>query len=57
MNQRQKQKEATRSKIMETSRELFREFGFEVTTRNIAESSGISVGTIFVHFKENEIRI
>ncbi|NRA63216.1 MAG: TetR/AcrR family transcriptional regulator [Pseudobacteriovorax sp.] len=52
MNQRQKQKEATRSKIMETSRELFREFGFEVTTRNIAESSGISVGTIFVHFKD-----
>ncbi len=43
----------TRNKIVITARELFAEKGFEETTTNmIAKAAGISVGSIYSHFKD-----
>jgi AcrR family transcriptional regulator len=46
---------ATRERILETSRQLFAENGFEAaTTRGIAEKAEIGVGTLFNYFPTKE---
>lgn len=46
---------ATRERILETSRQLFAENGFEAaTTRDIAEKAEIGVGTLFNYFPTKE---
>ena len=52
MNKRQKQKAETREKILEIARSLFSRKGFEVSMRFLANEAGISVGSLFVHFKD-----
>ena len=48
-------REATRQRILEASRQLFHENGFEVaTTRDIAEKAQIGVGTLFNYFPTKE---
>ncbi|MCK5312901.1 MAG: TetR/AcrR family transcriptional regulator [Desulfobacteraceae bacterium] len=50
---RQKQKEETRSIILDTARSLFSEIGFTDTTiRKIAEKAGVGFGTVFNHFPD-----
>ena len=52
-NRRQTQKEETRKLIMENSRDLFNELGFDKTsTRAIALRAGVGVGTVFSHFPD-----
>lgn len=47
------QKEETRKIILEISRELFNELGFDKTsTRAIAKQAGVGVGTVFSHFPD-----
>ena len=47
------QKEETRKIILESSRELFNELGFDKTsTRAIATRAGVGVGTVFSHFPD-----
>lgn len=47
------QKEETRRIILESSRELFNEHGFDKTsTRAIANRAGVSAGTVFSHFPD-----
>ena len=47
------QKEATRKMILESSRELFNEQGFDKTsTRAIANRAGVGTGTVFSHFPD-----
>lgn len=47
------QKEETRKIILERSRELFNELGFDKTsTRSIATRAGVGVGTVFSHFPD-----
>lgn len=47
------QKEETRKIILESSRELFNELGFDKTsTRAIAKHAGVGVGTVFSHFPD-----
>lgn len=47
------QKEETRKIILESSRELFNEQGFDKTsTRAIANRAGVGVGTVFSHFPD-----
>lgn len=47
------QKEETRKIILERSRELFNELGFDKTsTRAIATRAGVGVGTVFSHFPD-----
>jgi len=53
-NQRQKQKRETRGKILAAAMIMFAERGFSVTTTEIAQSAGISHGSIFVHFTTRE---
>jgi len=49
----QKRSMETRRKIVITARELFAENGFEETNTNmIAKAAGISVGSIYSHFKD-----
>ena len=49
------QKEETRRIILESSRVLFNELGFEKTsTRAIAENAGVGVGTVFSHFLDKQ---
>jgi len=49
----QKRSIETRNKIVITARELFAENGFEETNTNmIARAAGISVGSIYSHFKD-----
>ena len=55
MNKRQQQKMATRAKLVSTARELFAAQGFlNTTTAQIAKSSGVAHGTLFVHFATRE---
>ena len=50
---RQKQKEETRSIILDAARSLFTEIGFTDTTiRKIAKKAGVGFGTIFNHFPD-----
>lgn len=45
----------TRSEILKTAQQLFNERGYhEVTTRDIAETLGISKGNLTYHFKKKE---
>jgi AcrR family transcriptional regulator len=47
--------EETRSQILETALELFRERGYEETTmRGIAEAAGVSVGNAYYYFRSKE---
>lgn len=58
MNKRQRQKQRTRSHILGVAKELFINKGFlSTTTSDIAKSSGIAHGTLFLHFptKDNLI--
>lgn len=49
---RQEQKTETRLKLLEIARKLFDENGFEATSmREIAKTSGMAVGSLFVHFE------
>ena len=57
MNKRQKQKAETREKILEIARSLFSRKGFEVSMRFLANEAGISVGSLFVHFKDKHDRV
>lgn len=51
MGVRNKQKQATREKVLEAARDLFNETGYEETTiRAIAERAGVSVGSVFTTF-------
>lgn len=50
---RQEQKENTRNLILETSKKLFLERGYEKTTmRMIASEAGVATGTAFTHFPD-----
>jgi len=49
-SKRQLQKERTRKKIIETAYQIYSQQGFAATTATIAKQSGVSHGTIFVHF-------
>lgn len=50
---RQKQKEETRSIILDTARALFSEIGFaETTIRKIAKKAEVGFGTVFNHFPD-----
>lgn len=52
-NRRQTQKEDTRKIILESSRDLFNDLGFDKTsTREIALRAGVGVGTVFSHFSD-----
>lgn len=51
MNKRQLQKQQTRNNIIAAARELFTQQGFlNTTTSQIATTSGIAHGTLFLHF-------
>ncbi len=53
VSRRHIQKEETREIILESSRELFNELGFDKTsTRAIANRAGVGVGTVFSHFPD-----
>lgn len=48
---RDRQKQATRARLLDAGLALFAEQGFEATTvRQIAERAGVAVGSVFVHF-------
>jgi AcrR family transcriptional regulator len=48
-------KRATRERILEAARRLFREQGFEAaTTRDLARAAGIAAGTLFNYFPTKE---
>ena len=47
---RQIQKEKTKEKILESAYTVYCEKGFAATTSLVAETAGVSHGTIFVHF-------
>jgi AcrR family transcriptional regulator len=52
-NIRQQRKNETRQIILETSKRLFTEFGYEDTsTRQIAADAGVGIGTVFAHFPD-----
>lgn len=52
-NRRQTQKGETRIIILESSRDLFNDLGFDKTsTRAIALRAGVGVGTVFSHFPD-----
>ncbi len=47
--------EQTRTQILETALQLFRERGYEVTTmRGIAEAAGVAVGNAYYYFRSKE---
>lgn len=53
MASREAQKQQTYKNILQTSEQLFREYGYEnVSTRQIAKASGVAVGTVFSHFPD-----
>jgi len=57
-SKRQQQKENTRKKIVKAAYQIYSQQGFTATTATIAEESGVSHGTIFVHFPSvNELLI
>lgn len=50
---REAQKRQTRRRILAAASESFEQRGFEATTmRSVAESAGVAVGTVFVHFED-----
>jgi AcrR family transcriptional regulator len=54
-NRREREKEELRRKILDTSRRLFAEHGYEaVTMRTIAEAIEYTPRTIYLHFKDKE---
>lgn len=51
MGVRNKQKAATREKVLSAARDLFNEIGYDETTiRAIADRAGVSVGSVFTTF-------
>lgn len=53
MRPRDAQREASRQRVLEASRELFAEFGYEATTvRMIADRAQLSVGGVFTTFED-----
>ncbi len=51
MGVRNKQKAATREKVLSAARDLFHEIGYDETTiRAIADRAGVSVGSVFTTF-------
>jgi AcrR family transcriptional regulator len=49
---RKRQKAESHARILESARALFIEHGYDATTaRDIAKRAGLSVGTLFLHFK------
>lgn len=53
--QRQEQKENTKLKVYHCAKRLFKEKGFDnVIMEEIAEAAGVSVGTIYFHFKSKQ---
>jgi len=49
---RKRQKAESHARILESARALFIERGYDATTaRDIAKHAGLSVGTLFLHFK------
>jgi AcrR family transcriptional regulator len=49
---RKQQKAESHARILAAARALFRKRGYDATTaRDIAERAGLSVGTLFLHFK------
>ncbi|MBI3865988.1 MAG: TetR/AcrR family transcriptional regulator [Planctomycetia bacterium] len=49
------EKQATRGRIVDSARELFRTRGFDATTtRDIARAAGIAAGTLFNYFDSKE---
>ncbi len=52
---RQQQKAETRRRLIEQAADLFAEHGYEgTTTRQIAESCDVSIGTVFAHFPNKQ---
>lgn len=50
---RKLQKQATRQKLLDCAQMLFSEQGYKhVSTRQIALAAGVSIGTLFSHFKD-----
>jgi AcrR family transcriptional regulator len=55
-NGRAARKEATRQRILVVAKSRFLEVGFQqVTTREIAELSGVAAGTVFAHFADKHV--
>ncbi|KNZ70404.1 transcriptional regulator, TetR family [Thermincola ferriacetica] len=55
MTRRERKKEATRLKIMETAIRLFKKRGFEQTTMNrISEEADVALGTLYNYFPSKE---
>ena len=53
MPTRADQKMATRERLLEAAKQLFIAQGYEeTTTRQLAQASGVSVGTVFAHFAD-----
>ncbi|MCZ6757767.1 MAG: TetR/AcrR family transcriptional regulator [Bacteroidetes bacterium] len=56
MNKRDKQREATRSRILEAALRVFSDNGFAAAgTREIANQAGVNQGLITYHFKSKDI--
>jgi len=56
MNKRDKQREETRSKILEAALRVFSDHGFAAAgTREIANQAGVNQGLITYHFKSKDI--
>jgi AcrR family transcriptional regulator len=52
---RTRKSDETRTRILETALDLFRERGFEATTmRDIARESGVALGATYYHFESKE---
>ncbi len=52
-NKRVQQKKNTARLILRTAKKLFHKQGFEnTTTRSIASSAGVGIGTVFVHYPD-----
>ncbi len=56
MNKRDKQREETRSRILEAALRVFSDYGFAAAgTREIANQAGVNQGLITYHFKSKDI--
>lgn len=52
---RARQKAQTKAEVLAAARALFAERGFDgATARAVAERAGVSVGTVFVHYKDKQ---
>lgn len=47
---RKEQKEATRKHLIEVAYKTYSSYGFSIAAKEIAESAGVSQGTVFAHF-------